>query len=46
MCLTKEDMDRSNAVCPQAEKQMAVQRVANVGQNLMLTVHAKGTEAN
>lgn len=42
-----ENIDRyPNEVRSQAEKQIAVQRVAKVGQNLMLTVRAKGTEAN
>lgn len=35
-----------NEVRSQAEKQISVQRVVMVGQNLMLPVHAKGTEAN
>ena len=35
-----------NEVRSQAEKQITVQSVVKVGQNLMLTVHAKGTEAN
>ena len=35
-----------NEVCSQAEKQITVQSVVKVGQNLMLTVHAKGMEAN
>jgi|GEM_PF-6280811 len=35
-----------NEVRSQAEKQITVQSVVKVGQNLMLTVHAKGTEDN
>ena len=35
-----------NEVRSQAEKQITVQSVVKVGQNLMLTAHAKGTEAN
>lgn len=35
-----------NEVRSQAEKQITVQSVVKVGQNLMLTVHAKGMETN
>ena len=36
MCLTKEDMDRPNAVCPQAECLITLRRMAVAGQNLLL----------